>query len=310
MTRGLIAALAIETVVLAVLMTVAADQIAHARVEKLGGVNTWGYRGPVLHQKKSNETRVAVAGGDLAFGWGVAASETLAPAIRQHVSMALDRSGQAVRLVTSVTLGAQGLPPAEYGAWIDHYAYLRPDVICVLPDPIGHPLRESAFLPDRRSVVFTRFGYSPILPLVLEEKGAAMRSSAVRFLGASMGAVDAVLRRGDDEPGTPVTGGSAYLAAVERAVRSALRASSAGVIVVVAPHSENATDAGGVKRLVASSFSSERVRLVDLGSDPRMLDPGLRLDGFSFSAGGHAVAAQLVTPAALELLLGAGRATP
>jgi hypothetical protein len=37
-----------------------------------------------------------------------------------------------------------------------------------------------------------------------------------------------------------------------------------------------------------------------------MLDPGLRLDGFSFSAGGHAVAAESVAAAALELIERAG----
>jgi lysophospholipase L1-like esterase len=52
------------------------------------------------------------------------------------------------------------------------------------------------------------------------------------------------------------------------------------------------------------------VRVVDLGDDPRMLAPELRLDGFNFSTGGHAVAAENVAPAVLELINHAGRRTP
>jgi hypothetical protein len=310
MTRGLARTLSIEMVILAALLTVVADQVAHTHVETLGGVNVWGYRGPVLHQKKANETRIAVAGGDLAFGWGVAASETLAPAVRQFVSLALDRPGEPLRLLTSVTLGAQGLPPADYGAWIDHYAYLRPDVICLVPDPVGHMLHESGFLPDRRSLAFTLFGYSPILPLVVDEKGAATNSSVVRFLGASLRAVDAVLGRRDGEPVTAVTGGSAYLAAIETAIRSGLRASRAGVVVIVAPSTDAAGQAGDVKALVASTFSSQPVRVVDLGEDPDMDDDGLRLDHFSFSTAGHAAAAKDVAPAVLDLIRSGERRGP
>jgi hypothetical protein len=63
MSKALMLALAIETVILGALLTVAADQIAHTHVEKLGGVNIWGYRGSVLHQKRPNEVRIAVTGG-------------------------------------------------------------------------------------------------------------------------------------------------------------------------------------------------------------------------------------------------------
>src|SRR5207249_4908315 len=77
------AALVIEMVVIAALWTIALDLLAHKRVERLGGVNLWGYRGPVMPHRRPNEIRIAVVGGDVAFGWGVAASETLAPTVRQ-----------------------------------------------------------------------------------------------------------------------------------------------------------------------------------------------------------------------------------
>jgi hypothetical protein len=72
--------------------------------------------------------------------------------------------------------------------------------------------------------------------------------------------------------------------------------------VIVAPSTDAAGQAGDVKALVASTFSSQPVRVVDLGEDPEMADDGLRLDHFSFSAAGHAAAAKDVAPAALDLI--------
>jgi hypothetical protein len=301
MSCGLILTLAIEMAILGALITVAADQVAHTHVERLGGVNIWGYRGPVLHQKKSNEIRIAVTGGDLAFGWGVAASEALAPSVRDLVRLRVDIPGRPNRIVTGVTTGARGLPPALYASWIDRYAYLRPDVICLVPDPIGHPLGDGTFLPDRRSMPFRMFGYSPILPLVLQEKGEIAHSAVLRLAGNLLDAADSATGVGADRA---VVDESDYVTSIEAAVRAAVRNSTAGVVVVLAPVNDN----GSAKARLASAVAGERVRLVDLRDDPRMLDPGLRLDGFSFSAGGHAVAAANVASAALELIDRAGLA--
>src|SRR5205814_2324782 len=90
MSKRITAALLVEALVIAGLLTLALDMKAHSRVERLGGVNIWGYRGPVMHRKASNEIRMAAAGGDLAFGWGVAASETLAATVRQFVALSTD----------------------------------------------------------------------------------------------------------------------------------------------------------------------------------------------------------------------------
>jgi hypothetical protein len=299
MSRGVAAALTIEMIILAALLTMVADQMAHTRVERLGGVNVWGYRGPVLHQKKGNEVRIIVTGGDLAFGWGLAASETLAPSLRELLQMRVDPpGGHQPRFVTGVTTGARGLAPASYASWIERYAYLRPDVTCLVLDPIGHVLGDSTFLPDRRAVVFTTFGYSPILPLVLQEKGALAHSTLLQLAGNALEVADAATGRRIDVPGAAVAGGAEYTASIGAAVRAALRTSTAGVVVVLAPANDN----HDVKQQLASTIAADRVRLVDLGRDPRMLDAGLRLDGFSFSTAGHAVAADVVAPAVLELI--------
>jgi hypothetical protein len=294
-------ALAVETVILAFLLTIVADQIAHTHVEKLGGVNVWGYRGPVLHQKKGNEVRIVVTGGDLAFGWGVAASEAMAPSVRELVSRRVDRPGQPDRRVTGVTAAAQGLAPAAYASWIGRFAYLRPDVICIVVDPIGHVLVQSAFLPARRSRAFAMFGYSPILPLVLQEKGTLVHSSLLRFAGNTLAAADAALGVRENRDAAAIVRGTDYTSSIDAAVRAGLRSSTGGVVVVLSPSSDNRR----VKAEMASSFAGERVRLVDLGDDPRMLATTLRLDGFNFSAAGHSVVAENVAPAVLELI-GAG----
>ena len=306
MTKGLSFALAIEAVLLVTLLTTAADQIVHTHVEKLGGVNIWGYRGSVLHQKQGNELRIAVTGGDLAFGWGVAASETLAPSVRDLVKVRVDPPGRGGPFVTAVTTGARGLAPAAYATWIDHYAFLRPDVVCLVPDPIGHVLGDSPFLPDRRSAAFAAFGYSPILPLVLQEKGRFAHSALLRLAGNMLAAADAAVGMRMNHAGDAITDGADYVASIDAAVRAGQRSSTAGVVVVLSPANDNSS----VKARLASTFAEERMRVVDLGDDPRMRDPGLRLDGFSFSTGGHAVAAENVAPAVLALLGAARHRTP
>ena len=300
MTKAVAGALVVQTAMIAGLLTVVADQIAHTHVEKLGGVNIWGYRGPVMHQKKRNEIRIAVVGGDLSFGWGVAASETLAPAVRQLVALALDRPGTAAVTFTSVTLGARGLAPHEYAARIERYAYLRPDVICVVPDPLDHVPTAGPFVPDRRSRAFTTWGYSPILPLVLEEKGARGKSPLRRILGGTLDSVDGLF--GTDTRGAAaVVPDPAYIDALQSAVRTGLRIASA-VVVVLAPHDQDGLDRARVRQLLASADGGRRVRVVDLADDPAMHDEGLRLDGFSFSTAGHAAAAQDVAPAVIDLI--------
>jgi hypothetical protein len=280
-----VAALAVESVILGAVGLVALDLRAHHHVEELGGVNVWGYRGGVLRQKQANETRLALVGGDLAFGWGVAANETTPYYLRRLVALEVDRPGQPARIVTAVNLSAQGLPPAEYDAWIDHFAYLRPDVICILPDPPQHRLRSGRFLPDRRSAFFTTFGYSPILPLVVKEKGDVVDSALLRGAGAWLAFADL-------EGPAPRESGSGR--GLEAAVRAALRAAPAGVVVVL-PQDPDAEPP-------VIAVRDRRLRIVDLNQAARRDADATILDGFHFSAGGHSWAAEAVAPAVLELL--------
>ena len=294
--KPLLFALAAETVAIGVLLTVAADIVAHKRVERLGGVNMWGYRGPVLDAKKPFETRIAVAGGDLAFGWGVAPTETTAAYVRRLVGLVLEVSGSP-RVVTAATLGARGLPAAEYAAWIDRYAALRPDVLCLVLDPPNHTPLDGRFLPDRASRLFRRYGYSPILPLVLAEKAAVARSRSLRTAARVAGAVDRAIAVSADP--AAVT----YDEAVAAAVRAGLRAAPAGVVVGVPAPVDGGFDSSAVAERIAARYAGDRrVRVVDLGRDAALRTDAFRLDGFDFSAGGHARVAERLAPSVLELL--------
>lgn len=309
MTKAVAVALLAESLVIAALLAIVADQVAHTRVERLGGVNVWGYRGPVLHQKQANEIRIAVVGGDLAFGWGVAASETLAPSLRDHVSQAaVSHRRQAV--VTAVPLGALGLAPSEYGWWLAHHAPLRPDVICLLADASAHQLADSPFLPARRSVVYRAFGYSPILPLVLEERGAMRHSIAAALAGRALAGADRLFWTREAQTAA-ASEAAAYLGALETAIRIGVQTAASGVVVVAAPDTAaDSLERRGVKALVTARFASAPVRFVDLGDDPAMHAEALRLDRFNFSTAGHAAAARDVAPAVIDLLGlgdGAGR---
>jgi hypothetical protein len=287
MPRAVAAMLGAEVVLLAAIGLVALDMRAHKRVEALGGVNVWGYRGAVLHDKQPNEIRIAVVGGDLAFGWGVAADETLTAYLRRRVILDLDRAGGANRVVTAVNLGAQGLALSEYETWLQHFAYLEPDVICLLPDPGRHVLRNGRFLPDRQSVAFSAFGYSPILPLVLQERGAISHSSVMRAAGGLLARAD--LLESFHAPARPDV-----RQATRSAIAAATKLAAMGVVVVMPPD--------GDADIRGALGADTDVPVVDLGDVPILRSDELRLDRFHLSAGGHSRAADAVAPAVLQLV--------
>jgi hypothetical protein len=293
----ILTALAAEAIVLASLATVSADVFAHKRVEQFGGVNVRGYRGAVLRQKRPSEIRVATTGGELAFGWGVAPSETMASYVRRLVALDIERSGSPL-VVTSVNCAARGLMPQEYAGWVRRIAPLDPDVIVLVLDP---PDRDAAggdrYLPDRDSWFFTTFGYSPILPLVVKEKGALRHSRLLVAAGATLDVIDRAFSR------TRTADASVdALTAFEAAARIALGTARRGVVVVVPSGVGDRAAYSEVADSLRARLTDSRVRVVDLGADPRLADPAVRLDGFHFSAAGHALAAERTAPPVVQLV--------
>ena len=291
---------------MAALLTVALDLQAHARVERLGGVNVWGYRGPVMTVRRPNEIRLASVGGDTAFGWGVAASETYIAAVRQLVALALDRPGGAARYVTAVNLGATALHPSQYAGWIERYGYLHPDVVCIVVDPRRHHSGGAAMQPDRASTAFTWFGYAPVLALVLEEKGGLSRSAFLGAIGSTMAHVDHAMARAagttaavaDDEPST-----ERYVESIGTAMDVAVN-HGAAVIVVAPPYpaGDAGADHAALAAMVEAKPRGTRVTFVDLGDVTALYEPDVWLGESVLSVGGHAVVGAALAPAVLHLI--------
>ena len=326
MTRTMII-LAVETVALAGVLTLSLDLREHGRVAPLGGVNEWGYRGSVAQQRKPHEIRIAIVGGTRAFGWGVPAS-ALVTEVSRAVKLTTDRPGAEVRPVVAINLGRLGALPEAYPEIIEHFSYLQPDYIC-LYDDLGVSGGSPTWGTDGTSGVYALTGYAPALPLVLREKGMALRVGDVRLAyaptvrqgprpslvhraaGATLEAAgwtlaaadqrlsDWVLRNRPARP--PVSYVDAMMAAIEAAK---LRAR--GVVVVTSP-ADTAEQANNLRalraRLDARAGSAPWLRLVNFSDDPALArDPELRLDGWNFSSAGIARVAGTIAPALLSLI--------
>lgn len=288
--------LGLEALAIAGLLTVALDQYAHKRVERLGGVNSRGYRGTVVRARAEREARIAVVGGDFAFGWGMAEAETTAGYLRTMLATALNKSGEAATVVTSINLGAHGLPAEDYPARIEQFGDLAPDVWCVYVD-----LEDShagSVMPPFDSGVTRLTGYVPMLPIVIEEKG-------LTTLGRGLKAIDRTLY-GLVEGGPTEKAPERRLPAIERAIDLALAPATTKAVVVILP--VPLTDPQRVEhdRILASALArasgAPRMGVVDLAAQPKFSAPELRLDGVSYSAGGNSLVAQEVGPVIVDLL--------
>jgi hypothetical protein len=321
--------LALEAVAITGALTLALDLREHGRVAPLGGVNEWGYRGPVAHHRQPQEIRVAIVGGTRAFGWGEPAS-ALVTELKRVIMLRTDHPGAELRPVTVVNLGRLGALPGDYPEIIEHFGYLQPDYICLFDD-LGVSGGSPTWGTDGTSGVYALTGYAPALPLVLREKGLAWRFGDVERGYASAD------RRGDAEApllrriaGTTVDVAGRSLAAIDRrlagvtashrgraerldgaayadAMATAIQAAhqrARGVVVVTSP-GDTAVQIDNLHvleaRLTANGPESW-LRLVKLGDDPGLSDPALRIDGWSFSSAGIARLATRIAPALLSLI--------
>jgi hypothetical protein len=327
MNRSRLAAVfAIQVIVFAGLAGVALDLYAHKRLETLAGLNLWGYRGVVAHQRQPREIRLVVVGGTRAFGLGMPASWTIATVVRQEVMLVTDRPGGVVRQVVALTLARPGALPDSYTGTIEHFAYLKPDYICIYDDlGVG-----GAPLPEETSGVFARTGYWPALPLALQEKGMLWRFGSVQagyVRTASPGT--SWMRR---VSGTALQGAGIMLAGVDRMMaRPAIphRADdperyaaqmmqtlgvalnhARGVVVALGP-AESPLQASNLAallpRLDNELRTTPRLRLVNLQADAVLRDPSQRLDGWNYGGEAIATAARAIAPSVVELIALADR---
>ena len=147
----------------------AADVFLHTRFQRTGGVNIWGYRGPVVHGKKPGERRVAVLGGSSAYGYGVNGADALPARLESKLN-----GGD--RPTSVVNLGYNNEGAYSFRFTLADYLYLDYDVAILYEgynDLMGDAgLNLSVF--RHESPVFRTTGYLPILPLVFREKAASI----------------------------------------------------------------------------------------------------------------------------------------
>lgn len=301
-------ALASEAGALAVMLMIVADQFAHTRVQAMAGVNSWGYRGAVAPMKAAGEIRIAVIGGDHAFGWGVAPEETTAAYLRAVISRRLAANDRAT--TSAMNLGALGLPARAYADRIAHYAYLAPDVICLYIDLADR--NDGAILPPGDSTITALTGYVPMLPLLLRDKGRAMTMAGNEIAGSAVGAFGGLLRNTDlalhSWVSRPVPASTTRREALRLALDAALAWARAVVTVVpmpVAP-SEWPAHRDAMDLFTARAAIDPRLRTVDLSTIDRLSDPQLRLDGYNLGAAGQSLAANAIAPDVFKAIESAG----
>ena len=326
--KSLLWILAAEAVLIAATVTVALDIYAHQRVQSVGGVNVWGYRGPVAHARAADEIRVVVVGGTRAFGWGQT-GPALTTELRRQIMLTTDQRGGELRSIVAINLGQMGALPGSYPATLDRYAYLQPDYICFYDDLGVRGTRPEA----DPSGVFALTGYVPALPLVLREKGLVWRygdikrgyaasgpegaasASLMRRAGGAilegaghaLGAADRIVGRTVASRSSDVSrpnDSASYAEAMMTSIDAAHRRARGGVLVLSpAEKPEQVANARALDRRVTNELGAPPwLRIVDLGGETSLYDDSWRVDGWNFGGAGTALVAERIAPAVLSLI--------
>jgi lysophospholipase L1-like esterase len=334
------AVLLVFTIAVGVLLGI--DTYLHHRVQNLGGVNVWGYRGPVVGRKQPGETRVVVLGGSTAFGYGLPWTE----AFPYDLEQTLNGNASAARRFRVINLGAPGQGAFGFRVDLSDYAFLRYDVVIFyegyndlgavdLPEGVPKRYVENRLLFRRQSPIFRLTGYFPVLPLVFREKAMAMRAggdldgayrgrvafspglatrataSAIQSAAEVAEAVGRVLGR--LTPGSSASAAAGpldtstwreYTTNVVQAVRDA-RGRGAKAIVVTQPYASD-SHVGQQRALaaaLASAFADDRfVRYVNLGSILDIRDREVAYDGLHLTARANRVVADHLSEPLLDML--------
>ena len=146
------------TVLFAFVALLAVDVYLHTRFQKSAGVNIWGYRGPTVGRKRSDEFRIALLGGSSAFGYGVSWQESMPAVLEQKLT-------RTTRRYTVVNLAYNNEGAYSFLFTLKDFAYLNYDLVC---SSLGHAKARSflrclnPLITDRGSDVKPRAGLSPI----------------------------------------------------------------------------------------------------------------------------------------------------
>jgi hypothetical protein len=326
-----IAAIALSAVFAgALVLTV--DVFLHRKYADVAGLNTWGYRGPVVGRKRPGERRVVVLGGSTAFGYGGTPDEAMPASLNRQLN---DRLGAGDE-VSVVNLAYNNEGAYSFVFTLQDYEYLDYDVALLYTgyNDLG---RENTQVYRRESPVFRLTGYSLIFPLIFREKALTLRygsiedgyreeqttftpnltaratSSALDAASSISSALERQLGRLTDEPAplvpTPTAEGCGeqwrhYCQGLDDAVSYVL-ASERHVFVVTQPyiadvHVEQQRRVAG---MLEDRFGGEpRFHFVGLGSAIDLEDRTLAPDGMHLSASGNERIAQELVPHLLPVL--------
>jgi hypothetical protein len=263
----------VEFVALALLTLLLVDVHAHRREETTIGVNQWGFRGPLWTTQPPGVVRVVVVGGSAAFAAGTMWWDSMPAQLASALNEPLNGStGRPMFWVDNLAEPAAGA--RTYEATLRDYAYLRPDVICILDgyDAVdGQPPHGR-----RRSLVYRVTGYLPIVPSFVFGRPRPLSHPATDLAP--------VLR---DGPFNPVldpscSGASAsYCLAMIDTVRFALQHGYA-VVVATPPYAtprHEAQQQSLAERLTREFGDQPRFRYVNLGRIPEPTSQAAQLAG-------------------------------
>ena len=161
------AAAALSTLAMIALL-LAVDIYLHKKYQDIGGLNVWGYRGPVVGRKQRGELRLVVLGGSTAFGFGVTPDEAFPTHLGHLLNARRIRRGP-VRVVNLAYLNERAY---SFRFTLEDYKYLDYDVALLYTgyNDLGRP---NTFVYRRQSPVFRLSGYLPMLPDLFREQAIA-----------------------------------------------------------------------------------------------------------------------------------------
>jgi len=148
----------------------ATDMFLHTRFQRTGGVNIWGYRGPIVHRKQPGERRVVMLGGSSAFGYGVGWAEAIPARLESKIRNAGEHAS-----VVNLAYNNEGAYSFRFT--LADYLYLDYDLAILYEgynDLMGGERAPNFSVFRHESPVFRATGYLPIFPLIFREKAAAM----------------------------------------------------------------------------------------------------------------------------------------
>ena len=163
------------------------DIYLHRKYTRTGGLNMWGYRGPVRGRKAADEYRVVVLGGSTAYGYGLKADEAIPAVLERNLS---GRVAGPFRQFAVINLGYNNEGAYSFKFTLNDYLYLRGDLAILYEgynDLMADPRRPNTSVFRHDSPVFRLTGYMPIFPIIFKEKAAAMvtGSTATLYINAN-----------------------------------------------------------------------------------------------------------------------------